>query len=445
MTVKVKSLSKVYNLFDTNKSISRQLIKSIFLELFKLDHNQNDKHKFVAIDDISFSLKKGETLGIIGNNGAGKSTLLKILAGVLKPTYGSFEISGNVGSILELGTAFDLEYTGYENIELYSNILNYNKDEFEKIILFADLGQFLHQQLKHYSTGMLMRLAFSIQTSVYPDVMIIDEALSVGDINFQAKCFEKIKSMQSSGTTFIFVSHSLNQIREICNKVLLLEKGKMIKFGNTDDTIHTYQKILNNRNNEKRNINKQSLYSNEVGYSKNFSNKKINFYLEDSKTFLENSKSGRFGNQIAEIQNVILTDERNEIKYDYKYSEKVNCYFLIKFNKDIKNLWICYKIRSLQGIDLIHADNHESNYPLNSFKKNCYYLIKWSFNVNLVHGHYSLGTVISKPSNLNKMRKSYDVIDSVKTARIFSVQPRKQGLIGASVTWKNEFKILKIK
>ena len=202
-------------MFDNKESISRQILKSIFCEVFKINFIKNNVRTFSALENISFELKKGESLGVIGVNGSGKSTLLKILTGVLKPTKGSIHISGSIGSILELGTAFDMEYTGYENIELYSNILNYDKSEFESIISFADLGQFLHQQLKNYSTGMQMRLAFSIQTAVVPEVMIIDEALAVGDIAFQAKCFEKIRLMQSAGASIILVSHSLNQIREI--------------------------------------------------------------------------------------------------------------------------------------------------------------------------------------------------------------------------------------
>lgn len=201
--------------------------------------------EFWALKNVSFYVARGETLGIIGHNGAGKSTLLKVVSGILKPVQGSVTLEGNVAPMLELGAGFDMDLTGYENIMLNGAILGYSKEflesKFDEIVTFSELGQFINQRIRNYSSGMLARLAFSIAAVVEPEILIVDEVLSVGDADFQQKSQTRMLELMGSGTTVLFVSHNLNQIREMCDKVLWLEHGEVIDFDETDKVCNRYQ------------------------------------------------------------------------------------------------------------------------------------------------------------------------------------------------------------
>lgn len=192
---------------------------------------KNKYEDFVALNNITLNIKKGEVVGIVGKNGSGKSTLLKIISGILEPTKGRVGVEGKIAPLLELGMGFDGDLTGKENIYLNGAILGYSKDfieeKLEDILEFSELGKFIHTAVRNYSTGMFMRLAFSIATVVEPDILIIDELLAVGDEGFQIKCKNRIRELISKGTTVIIVSHSLSQIEELCNKVIWLDKGKI--------------------------------------------------------------------------------------------------------------------------------------------------------------------------------------------------------------------------
>ena len=194
---------------------------------------------------MTFQIKKGDRLGILGLNGAGKSTLLKVIAGVQKPSEGSVKVKGRIVPLLELGAGFDKEYTGAENIYLYGTVLGYSKEfireKYDEIVEFSELGKFIDVPVKNYSSGMKSRLGFAIATVVQPDVLILDEVLAVGDAKFRKKCEAKIQSMFDSGVTVLFVSHSLPQVKRICNKGIILEHGQLIAKGDIEDiaTIYT--------------------------------------------------------------------------------------------------------------------------------------------------------------------------------------------------------------
>lgn len=200
---------------------------------------------FRALEDVSFALDKGDVLGIIGRNGAGKSTLLKIIAGIMKPTQGTVAVRGNIVPMLELGSGFDEELTGRENIFLNGAILGYSKSylesRYDEIVEFSGLDRFIEMPIRNYSSGMEMRLAFSIATVVNPEILIVDEILSVGDAAFQEKSYARMMEMMSGGTTVFFVSHSMPQIRQMCNKVLWLEHGRMMGFGETKQLCDAYE------------------------------------------------------------------------------------------------------------------------------------------------------------------------------------------------------------
>ncbi len=202
--------------------------------------------EFKALSSVTFSVEKGEVIGIIGRNGSGKSTLLKVISGIYKPTMGSVNLGGNVVPMLELGSGFDFELTGYENIFLNGAILGYSeqylKEKLEEIIAFSELGEFIHMPIKTYSSGMMMRLAFSIATVVKPEILIVDEILAVGDEFFQKKSFARMQELMSGGTTVLFVSHSIEQIREMCNRVIWLEKGQIRMLGETQEVCQAYER-----------------------------------------------------------------------------------------------------------------------------------------------------------------------------------------------------------
>ena len=200
---------------------------------------------FTALDDVSFTVKKGETLGLIGRNGAGKSTLLKIVSGILKPTEGSINVHGSVVPMLELGSGFDMDLTGRENIFLNGAILGYSeeflKEKYDEIVAFSELGQFIETPIRNYSSGMLARLAFSVAAMVEPEILIVDEILSVGDASFQEKSRARMLEMMGGGTTVLFVSHSLEQIRQMCSRVIWLEHGRVKMEGKADEVCELYQ------------------------------------------------------------------------------------------------------------------------------------------------------------------------------------------------------------
>lgn len=240
IAVKVDHVSMKFNLSQEKlDSLKEYFIKFIRREI-KYD-------EFWALQDVSFTLQKGDRLGILGLNGAGKSTLLKAIAGVYKPTEGSIYKSGVLAPLLELGAGFDMQYTARENIYLYGAVLGYSKDfidsKFDEIVEFSELKKFLDVPLKNYSSGMKTRLGFSICTAVDPDILILDEVLSVGDAKFRKKSEKKITSMFASNVTVLFVSHTLAQVRRICNKAMILDHGKLIAFGDVEEIANRYEEM----------------------------------------------------------------------------------------------------------------------------------------------------------------------------------------------------------
>ena len=232
--ISVNDLTKIYRVY--NKPVDR------FKELLLKRRNHRE---FAALQGINLHLKKGETLGIIGENGAGKSTLLQLIAGTLTPTSGSISVKGRVLALLELGIGFHPDFTGRENIFFYGDILGFSRgfvqSKYDEIVEFSELGDFMDRPLKTYSTGMQMRLAFSLISSLNPDVLIIDEALSVGDMHFQKKCIDRITDFKNKGITIIFCSHSTYQVSILCDKVIWLKDGKIEMYGDTEKVIPAYE------------------------------------------------------------------------------------------------------------------------------------------------------------------------------------------------------------
>lgn len=239
VVIHAQNLTKVYKIYA--KPSDR--LKETF------SHNKTKYYKeFYALDDVSFDIVEGETVGIIGRNGSGKSTLLKILTGVLGNTAGNIDIDGKISALLELGAGFNQEFTGIENIFLNGTIMNIPREEMEKrlddIVAFADIGEHINQPVKTYSSGMFVRLAFAVAINVDPDILIVDEALAVGDTRFQLKCMDKFMDFMKAGKTVLFVSHDVNSIKRFCKRTIWLNNGKLIMDGNTDEVTDRYMDFL---------------------------------------------------------------------------------------------------------------------------------------------------------------------------------------------------------
>jgi ABC-type polysaccharide/polyol phosphate transport system ATPase subunit len=239
IVIEFENVSKRY------KRGKKLLLKEALLDLFKPSETED----FLALKDVSFSVKKGETLGIIGPNGSGKSTILKLIAGVTSPTSGKVHIKGKVAPLIDLGAGFHPELTGRENISLSASIMGLTRKEilskFNDIVEFAEMDEFIDTPVKHYSTGMYLRLAFAVAVNMEPEILLVDEILSVGDEDYQTKCIKKMQEFQKRGITTIFVSHHMGAVTSFCSRVIYVEFAKVIRDGNPKDVVRTYKAGLN--------------------------------------------------------------------------------------------------------------------------------------------------------------------------------------------------------
>lgn len=368
--INTENVIKVYKIYSKDK----EKLKSII-------HKEHKTKKFYALNDISFTINKGETVGIIGNNGAGKSTLLKILTGVAFKTYGDISINGKVSSLLELGSGFDMELSGYENIYFNGSLNGLKKNEIDKkikgIIDFADIGDFLYQPVKNYSSGMFARLAFSVAINIDPDILIVDEILSVGDVKFQVKCLEKFNDFKKKGKTIFYVSHGLSTVKRFCDRAIWIDRGKIIDDGNSIIVVEKYYNssfLPQNNNEEKKNI--------------------TNNIIEDIKI-----------NQLSkEIK--YLNDLEIEIIYNVKFNEISNISMVIEIRKtdnyssenSEKDQFVC-SFNSIDSCEKI---------PFSIGVNKMYFNLK---SLNLMSGIYYLNIVfLSRNKEIYRKMKAYKFI-----------------------------------
>ena len=247
VAISVQNLSKCYQIYENPRDRLKQFVMP---RMHRIAGNKPKQYfsEFWALKDVSFEIKKGETVGIIGRNGSGKSTLLQMICGTLNPTSGSVQTNGRIAALLELGSGFNPEFTGRENVYMNAAVLGLSKDEvdtrFDDIAAFADIGQFIEQPVKTYSSGMMVRLAFAVAINVDPEILIVDEALSVGDELFQRKCFSRIEAIRANGATILFVSHSGSVIVELCDRAVLVDSGEKLAVGPPKQIVGRYQKLL---------------------------------------------------------------------------------------------------------------------------------------------------------------------------------------------------------
>lgn len=247
ISIKVENLSKCYQIYDQPRDRLKQFIVPRLQRSFGQSSRQYFR-EFWALKDVSFEVKRGETVGIIGRNGSGKSTLLQMICGTLNPTGGSIQTHGRIAALLELGSGFNPEFSGRENVFMNGAVLGLSREEidrrFDSIAAFADIGNFIDQPVKTYSSGMMVRLAFAVQAQVSPDILIVDEALAVGDAKFQAKCFERLRQLKEEGTSILLVTHSSEQIVTHCSKAILLDAGVPVEYGEPRHVVNRYMDIL---------------------------------------------------------------------------------------------------------------------------------------------------------------------------------------------------------
>lgn len=335
--VRVKGIKKVYKLYD--KASDR------FKEAFSTKHRGCHADHY-ALDGIDFAVKNGECMGIIGTNGSGKSTLLKIITGVLHPSEGEVEINGRVSALLELGAGFNMEYTGIENVYLNGTMMGLSKKEIDQrlplIEDFAEIGAFIHQPVKTYSSGMFARLAFAAAINVDPDILIVDEALSVGDIFFQAKCYRKFNEFKSRGKTIIFVSHDMSSVLKYCERCLLIHKGKQIELGRSSEVIDIYKKILVNLYDE----NENTLQRDARIPAKDISG---SLWKEG---LIQNPNFTDYGDRRAEILDFAILDENGKCTSSIRKGTECTIKIKVCFHAQIKEPILAYTVKDLKGTEI---------------------------------------------------------------------------------------------
>ncbi|WP_151944483.1 ABC transporter ATP-binding protein [Aliarcobacter butzleri] len=332
IAIKIENLSKVYKLYD--HPLDR--LKESLHPFGKKYH-----HDYYALNDVSFEIRKGETVGIIGRNGAGKSTLLKIITGVLTPSSGTVYVNGRIASLLELGAGFNPEMTGLENVFFSGTIMGFSRDEMEMkleaILAFADIGEFIHQPVKTYSSGMYVRLAFAINVAVEPEILIVDEALAVGDALFQKRCYQHMEKLVANGTTLLFVSHEQESIRTLTNRAILLNHGKIDTIGTSAEVILEYRR---------------QLHEEEKEYYKHLVVKANEPIVKVQEK--QNTRSDKidFGDKEAQILSVEIMDQEFKSKSTFYPNEIMYIKVVFVANVDLKNLNIAVRIRNKEGIKI---------------------------------------------------------------------------------------------
>lgn len=405
IAIRVEKLTKIYKLYE--KPIDR--LKESLHPLKRTYHRD-----FYALNDLTFDIKKGETVGIIGKNGSGKSTLLKIITGVLTQSSGDIEINGRVSALLELGAGFNPEFTGIENIYLNGLMQGFSREEMElkvdSILDFADIGDFAKQPVKNYSSGMFVRLAFAVATSVDPEILIVDEALSVGDIFFQAKCIKRMKNIMEKGCTILYVSHDFGSVKSLCEKAIYLEKGKIKAIGKSGEICDYY---ISEEMKESGFFSEKQ--ESESGVSKNSDSQ--NTLLEVDKVITAKEREEfrkrvgyfRKGEQNVRIIYANLLDENSKSVSVIQFGQRICLEVYYKSQTDLKEVVIAMYIRDRNQLDIIGTNNIYEEVPIINVKKDRMYRIAFNLTSYLKAGNYYITLIIADSINTTQY---YDWIDN---------------------------------
>ena len=390
--IEVKNISKMYKLYDKNSDRFKEA-----LGLTK----QKCYHEHYALDNVNFHVKQGETVGIIGTNGSGKSTILKIITGVLQPTTGELNVNGRISALLELGAGFNMEYTGIDNIYLNGTMMGFKREEIderiESILQFADIGDFVYQPVKTYSSGMFVRLAFAVAINIDPEILIVDEALSVGDVFFQVKCYHKFEEFKKMGKTILFVSHDLGSISKYCDRVILLNKGKKVSEGEPKAIVDEYKQILV-RQDQELDVTSQIL------------EKKID---DDNwkKDLVLNPDVIDYGEKKAEIIDFAIIDNNGKITSNIEKGTEFEIKFKVKFHQTIEEPIFAFTIKDLQGTEVTGTNTMYENIGSGTVKEGEVRTVSFKQRMNLQGRNYvlALGYVGFNESRFIVYHRLYDV------------------------------------
>lgn len=383
--ITVKNVEKVYPLYD--RTVDR--LKET-LSITKKSYHKD----FYALRDINFTIRSGETVGIIGTNGSGKSTILKIITGVLTPTKGEVDVVGKISALLELGAGFNMDYTGIENLYMNGTMMGYTRAEMDQkipeILEFADIGDFVNQPVKTYSSGMFVRLAFALAINVEPEVLIVDEALSVGDAFFQAKCFSKLEEIRNSGTTILFVSHDTTSVKQLCNRAIWIEKGVVKADGDANEICEQYLSMQIEENNRRKSeVIKDIKLNNSKAVEKGTDRlvvKKLDY------TQMKNvTRTGA-----ADILSFYIRDNQGNDVNILKPRGKYVFGILAEFHEDVDNALFGFEMENTKGVKLFSINNFLNNSVLKKAEKDKIYEVRFSLQLpKICTGEYLISPCIA--------------------------------------------------
>lgn len=397
--ITVTDVNKMYKLYD--KPSDR------FKEALGLSRKKKYKEHY-ALHNVSFNVKKGETVGIIGTNGSGKSTILKIITGVLNQTSGNVEVNGRISALLELGAGFNGEYTGLENVYLNGTMIGFSREEIDAklqdILDFADIGDFINQPVKTYSSGMFVRLAFAVAINIEPEILIVDEALSVGDVFFQSKCFHKFEEFKKMGKTIVFVSHDLGSISKYCDRVVLLNKGVKLDEGNPKEMIDIYKKLLVNQYDE-----------DEKADDKKNTVEKINKVATDNwKDNLSlNPNIVEYGNGAATIIDYAIVDEKGQITSSIDKGSNCKIQIKVQFNERIVEPIVAFTIKDLKGTEITGTNSMFEKAELLEVQPGDIKTVTFEQEMNVQGGEYllSFGCTGFRDGDFTVYHRLYDIVN----------------------------------
>lgn len=394
--ITVENLNKVYRLYD--KPFDR-MKEALGMKVNSTEH--------FALKDVSFDVKKGETIGIIGTNGSGKSTCLKIITGVLNPTSGNVAVNGRISALLELGAGFNPEYSGLENVYLNGTMIGFSREEIDEkldaILDFADIGEYIHQPVKSYSSGMFVRLAFAVAINIEPEILIVDEALSVGDVFFQAKCYKKFEEFKANGKTILLVSHDLGSISKYCDRVVLLNNGEKLNEGSSKEMVDLFKKVL----------------VKQEGIQAYDSPKGINT-VDDIRTietdnwekpFTLNPNVLEYGNKMAEIIDFTIVDSEglaaNTIEKFTDFTIKMK----IRFYQDLDDAIYAFTIKDLKGTEISGTNSLFEKVEMKDRRKGTILEVSFTQNMAIQGGEYllSLGCTGYPQGEFDVYHRLYDI------------------------------------
>ena len=401
--LKIENLSKGYKIFARKKD---RMLETLIPGL--------ERHgMFNALKDFDLELRKGEVLGILGKNGAGKSTLLKMITGVVTPTSGKIITNGKISSLLELGTAFNPELRGIENIYQHGQVMGFTKEEIEakkqEIIDFADIGEHLYQPVKTYSSGMFARLAFACAINVEPDILIVDEVLSVGDMAFQLKCFKKFQQFKDQGKTILFVTHSITDVLKNCTRTIIIDSGKKIFDGGVKEGVEKYKKMIVGID-EKKKMSTEDNNStpNKNGDKVNKSDKKL-----WKSNFTENPNLINYGNGQAEVIDYGIFDEENNFLSVIENDREVVLKSKIVFNTDVNEPIFTMTLKDFNGLEIAGTNSLIEKISTGTFKKGETVVVSFKQRFNLAPGKYTLSfscTHFNAKGELEVLNRKYDAL-----------------------------------